>query len=68
MLIGRTDTGLILHAADAVAQGKRRVSVRTVDTDVVVLAATFFSQMKKELHSALERTFILYPFMKLFLR
>ena len=40
------DTRLILHAADAVAQGKRRVSVRTVDTNVVVLAATFFSQMK----------------------
>ena len=42
------DTRLILHAADAVAQGKRRVSVRTVDTDVVVLAATFFSQMKPD--------------------
>ena len=40
------DTRLLLHVADAVAQGKRRVSVRTVDTDVVVLAATFFSQMK----------------------
>ena len=42
------DTRLILHAADAVAQGKRKVSVRTVDTDVVVLAATFFSQMKPD--------------------
>ena len=42
------DTRLILHAADAVAQSKRRVSVRTVDTDVVVLAATFFSQMKPD--------------------
>ena len=42
------DTRLILHAADAVAQGKRRVSVRIVDTDVVVLAATFFSQMKPD--------------------
>ena len=42
------DTRLILHAADAVVQGKRRVSVRTVDTDVVVLAATFFSQMKPD--------------------
>ena len=40
------DTRLILHAADAVAQGKRKVSVRTVDTDVVVLAATFFSHKK----------------------
>ena len=43
-----TDTRLILHAADAVALGKRRVSVRTVDMDVVVLAATFFSQMKPD--------------------
>ena len=41
-------TRLILHAADAVAQGKRRVSVCIVDTDVVVLAATFFSQMKPD--------------------
>ena len=42
------DTRLILHAAYAVAQSKRRVSVRSVDTDVVVLAATFFSQMKPD--------------------
>ena len=42
------DTRLIVHAANAVAQGKRRVFVRTVDTDVVVLAATFFSQMKPD--------------------
>ena len=34
--------------ADAVARGKRRVSVRTVDMDVVVSAATFFSQMKPD--------------------
>ena len=42
------NTRLILHAADAVAQSKRRVFVRTVDTDVVVIAATFFSQMKPD--------------------
>ena len=42
------DTRLILHAADAVAQGKRRVSVRTVDMDVVVLPPTSFSQMKPD--------------------
>ena len=42
------DTRLILHAADEVAQNKRRISVCTVDTDVVVLAATFFSQMKPD--------------------
>ena len=42
------DTRLILHAADAVVQGKRRVSILTVNTDVVVLAATFFSQIKPD--------------------
>ena len=65
------DTRLILHAADAVVQGKRKVSVRTVDTDVVVLAATFFSQMKpNEMWIAFStgKNFLLYPFMKLFLR
>ena len=44
----KADTRFILHAADAVAQGKRRISFRTVDTDVVVLAATFFSLMKPD--------------------
>ena len=34
--------------ADAGVQGKKRVSVRAVDTDVVVFAATFFSQMKPD--------------------
>ena len=42
------DTRLIRHAADAVALGKRRVSVHMVDTNVMVLAATFFSQMKPD--------------------
>ena len=42
------DTHLILREADAAAQGNRRVSVRTVDPDAVVLAVTFFSQMKPD--------------------
>ena len=64
------DTRLILHAAYAVAQSKRRVSVRSVDTDVVVLAATFFSQMKPDemwIAFSTRKNFVLYPFMKLFL-
>ena len=42
------DTRLILREANAVAEGNRRVSVRIVDPDALVLAATFFSQMKPD--------------------
>ena len=34
--------------ADAVAQGERRVTSHTVDTGVVVLAATLFSQLRPD--------------------
>ena len=34
------DTRMLLHVEDAVKQGYTNVSVRTVDTDVVVLAVT----------------------------
>lgn len=34
------DTRMLLHVEDAVRQGYRKVSIRTVDTDVVVLAVT----------------------------
>ena len=34
------DTRMLLHAEDAVRQGYSKVSIRTVDTDVVVLAVT----------------------------
>ena len=40
------DTHLFLHVADAVAQGKKKATVHTVDIDVVALSVTFFSQMK----------------------
>lgn len=34
------DTRIILHLEDAVKEGKTKVSIRTVDTDVVVLAVS----------------------------
>ena len=35
------DTRMILHAADAVQEGYRKIVLRTVDTDVLVLAIAF---------------------------
>ena len=32
---------MILHAADAVQEGYRKIVLRTVDTDVLVLAIAF---------------------------
>ena len=40
-----SDTRSILHLAVAVSSGYNRVMVRTVDTDVVVLAVTYFYTM-----------------------
>ncbi|XP_048003917.1 uncharacterized protein LOC125240114 [Leguminivora glycinivorella] len=34
------DTRMMVHVADAVAQGYRKIMIRTVDTDVVALAVT----------------------------
>ena len=43
------DTRLILHAAHASAHGHRALwTVRTVDTDVVVLAITFWVEIARE--------------------
>ena len=39
------DTLLLLHAADAVHKGCMKVTIRTVDTDVVVLAVASFSKI-----------------------
>lgn len=39
------DTRLFLHAADAVQKGRKKVTIRTVDTDVVVLAVASFSKI-----------------------
>ena len=35
---------LLLHAADAVQKGCNKVTIHTVDTDVVVLAVASFSK------------------------
>ena len=39
------DTRLLLHAFDAGKEGYGKVMLRTVDTDVVVLAVAFFSRL-----------------------
>ena len=39
------DTRLLLHAADAVQKGCSNICIRTVDTDVVVLAIAKFAQV-----------------------
>ena len=42
------DARPVLHAADAGMHGKSKISIRIVDTDVVVLAVSFFSRMNLE--------------------
>ena len=42
------DTRLLLHVADAVQEGLRKVCIRTVDTDVVVLAIAMFERINPE--------------------
>ena len=39
------DTRLLLHVADAVQKGCKKVTIHTVDTDVVVLAVALFSKI-----------------------
>ena len=39
------DTRLLLHAADAVKKGHRKLCVRTVDTNIVVIAIAMFNQI-----------------------
>ena len=42
------DGRLILHAADASSSGYKKIMIRTVDTDVVILAVAFFQQLNIE--------------------
>ena len=42
------DTCLILHVADAVLKGHTRVGIRTVDTNVLVLAVASFDKIKPD--------------------
>lgn len=41
-----SDTRVFVHALDAVLSGHKRITIRTVDSDVVVLAVAFFAKMK----------------------
>jgi len=40
------DTRLILHCRHAATNGTRRIAIRTVDTDVVVLAIAYFNRLE----------------------
>ena len=42
------DTRLLLHVADVVNRGSRKVCVRTVDTDVLVLAIASFEKINPD--------------------
>ena len=42
------DTGLLLHAADAVKKGHRKLCVSMVDTNVVVIAIVMFNQINPD--------------------
>ena len=44
----KADTRLILNSADAVLKGHRRISIRTVDTDLLVLAVASFDKIKPD--------------------
>ena len=37
----KANTRMLFHAADGVKQGRQKIVIRTVDTDVVVLAVSF---------------------------
>ena len=39
------DTRMLLHAADGIKQGCKRIPIRTVDKDVAVLAVSFASKL-----------------------
>ena len=42
------DTRMILHAADAVQEGHRKIVLRTVDTDVLVLAISLAGRLQEQ--------------------
>ena len=44
----KADTRLSLNSADAVLKRHRRVSIRTVDTDLLVLAVASFDKIKHD--------------------
>ena len=44
------DTRMLLHVQDALQQGYKKILLRTVDTDVLVLAAAFLQQITEGEH------------------
>ncbi len=42
------DTRLLLHVADAVQNGCKKVTIRTADSDVVVLPVALFSKIASD--------------------
>ena len=47
------DTRMLLHAADGVTQGMKKITIKTVDTDVVVLAVSQANRIQcEQLHIA----------------
>ena len=44
---GEADTRMILHAADAVQEGHRKIVLRTVDTDFLVLAIALAGRLQE---------------------
>lgn len=42
-----TDTRIFVHVKDAVSAGHRKIIIRTVDSDIVVLAVAFFAATKQ---------------------
>ena len=61
------DTRIILHLEDAVKDGNDKLSIRTVDTDVVLLAVTALNALTFQncgLRSELESTFDSWLLMK----
>ena len=44
------DTRMLLHVQDALQQGHKKILLRTVDTDVLVLAVAFLQQVTEGEH------------------
>ena len=61
----KAETWLLLHARDAVHKRHKKLCICTVDTDVVVLAITMFSQMNCGQHLAWNHISGTCQFMKL---
>ena len=54
------DTGMMVHAVAAMKSGHRRVLIRTVDADVVVLVVCFAQEMHEAVDSSDDFRYIAY--------